>query len=97
MDENSEKIRTKEELIKFLYSLSEDCALDRANWQNKCVSQYLESIAAWLEDIGDFTGDRIKIEAVDGELLSYKVEDSAKDLNEWQKMAELFLIGKYYE
>ena len=66
---NIEDVETKEDFIKFLKFLEKDFQKDyEANknkpyggsgeWQNWFVGNYLESIAAWLEDSGKYNNQK---------------------------------------
>lgn len=43
-------IRGKEDLIRFLRLLAQDCAENPQEWQNLTVQEYLEAAASWTED-----------------------------------------------
>ena len=51
--EQIESISSKEQLIKFIYDLAEDAKKKSFEWDNTTISEYLESIAGWVEDNGE--------------------------------------------
>lgn len=48
--EQIESISCKEDFIEFIRSLVSDYTDNNSEWENKTVPEYLEQIAAWLED-----------------------------------------------
>lgn len=50
MVEQIESISSKEQLVKFIYDLAEDAKEKSCEWDNTTISEYLESIARWVED-----------------------------------------------
>lgn len=50
MVEQIESISNKEQLIKFIYDLAKDAKEKLFEWDNTTISEYLESIAGWIED-----------------------------------------------
>ena len=50
MVEQIESISNKEQLIKVIYELAEDAKEKTFEWENTTISEYLESIAGWIED-----------------------------------------------
>lgn len=50
MVEQPESISNKEQLIKFINDLAKDAKEKSFEWENITISDYLESIAGWVED-----------------------------------------------
>lgn len=82
INQQLEKIKTKQELIVFIKSLRDDFKHDKENWQNLTLEAYLESMEAWLNDSGDRpmnTGKKIE------------------ELSKWELVATILYAGKIYE
>lgn len=75
-------IHTREEFIDFMNSLIEDKEVNPDEWENVNVSEYLEAIASWVEDM-------------DGYYRNMNLE-MPKNLD-WRFIATLFYVGKIYE
>lgn len=75
-------IHTREEFIDFMNSLIEDQEVNPEEWENVNVSEYLEAIASWVEDM-------------DGYYRNMNLE-MPKNLD-WRFIATLFYVGKIYE
>lgn len=75
-------IHTREEFIDFMNSLIEDKEVNPEEWENVNVSEYLEAIAYWVEDM-------------DGYYRNMNLE-MPKNLD-WRFIATLFYVGKIYE
>lgn len=75
-------IHTREEFIDFMNSLIEDKEVNPEEWENVNVSEYLEAIASWVEDM-------------DGYYRNMNLE-MPKNLD-WRFIATLFYVGKIYE
>lgn len=75
-------IHTREEFVDFMNSLIEDKEVNPEEWENVNVSEYLEAIASWVEDM-------------DGYYRNMNLE-MPKNLD-WRFIATLFYVGKIYE
>lgn len=48
--ETLEQVKDKESFLVFLRSLAGDSETNPDEWENGTIAEYLESIAAWVED-----------------------------------------------
>ena len=75
-------ISSKEDLVDFLYNLSDDKRVNETQWENKDVESYIEGIAAWIEDMEGY----------------YKNTGKEMPQNvDWSFIATLLYVGKIYE
>jgi hypothetical protein len=51
--EECEHVNDKNSFLVFLRSLAKDYAEHPDEWENRTITDYLESISAWVEDIGE--------------------------------------------
>ncbi len=77
-----DKIKTKEEFIDFIYSVIEDKKINSEEWENKNITEYLEGIVAWIQDMDSYYNNMDL--------------DMPKDID-WKFIAILFYVGKIYE
>jgi hypothetical protein len=49
--EDVRKIKTKEDFVVFVRSLSEDYYNNQESWENKDIGTFLEALAAWTDDM----------------------------------------------
>lgn len=75
-------IDSKEKFIEFLNELINDREKKDAEWENKDIPEYLESISSWVEDM-------------EGYYMNTN-QDVPNDIN-WSFIAQLFYVGKIYE
>lgn len=52
-----ENVNNREAFIAFLENLADDYKENNEEWVNDSISDYLESIAAWIKDWGDSHGN----------------------------------------
>lgn len=45
-----ERVTDRDSFVKFLKALSQDSVENPEEWENRTISEYLESISAWIED-----------------------------------------------
>ncbi len=45
-----EQVKDRDSFINFIKALSQDAAKNHIEWENTTISDYLESISAWMED-----------------------------------------------
>ena len=48
--ESLEQVKDRESFLSFIKDLAWDSANNKDEWQNCTIADYLESIAAWIED-----------------------------------------------
>lgn len=77
-----EKIKNKDDFINFVRELSKDFKNNSESWENKSVDEFLESLAAWVEDM-------------DGYYLN-KEEAEPSDVD-WTVFAVILTGAKIYE
>ena len=77
-----ERISTREDFVRFLHKLEEDCNVHMDEWENKDISSYLKSVSSWVEDMDGYY-----------ENMNRK---PPKDVD-WKLLATLFYVGKIYE
>lgn len=75
-------IKSKEELIDFLYLLSKDSVKKKKEWQNDTIEDYLTSVASWIEDMEGYY-----------ENMNLPMPQNVN----WSFIAILFYVGKIYE
>ena len=75
-------IYTKDEFIDFMKFLIKDKEVNPEEWENGSVSEYLEAIVSWTEDM-------------DGYYRNMNLE-VPKNID-WRFIATLFYVGKIYE
>lgn len=75
-------IHTREEFVEFLNFLIKDKQSNTEEWENKNLSEYLEAIESWVEDM-------------DGYYNNMKLEMPSNI--DWKFIAMLFYVGKIYE
>ena len=75
-------VKTKEDFLDFINDLGKDFKVNNDEWQNTSITAYLESLAACLE--------------VDHNMWKEKEEYNNEKIS-WARVADLFLMGKYYE
>jgi len=51
--ETTSKINSKEDLIRFIRLLRRDLQINKDEWENITLEDYLEAIEAWLNDMTD--------------------------------------------
>lgn len=75
-------IKTKEEFMEFIKILQKDSYYNLQQWENKDISEYLEGIYSWVEDM-------------DGYYKNMKIKKP--EHIDWNFIATLLYIGKIYE
>jgi len=76
-------VRTKDDLIAFLHVLRQDLGDHNDQWENPTLERFLESLAAWLEDM---------------DLRQYyNRPDMPEDYIEWRFVADMMCAAKIYE
>ncbi|MCR8979555.1 hypothetical protein [Brevibacillus laterosporus] len=77
-----EKVETKQDFIKFVYSLMEDLKETPNDWANTSLEDYFFGIARWVDDMDGLTTD--------------PEEDSSEDYD-WNLVATILFVGSRYE
>lgn len=80
--ETIDKIETRDDLKKFILRLQNDCKINNDEWQNTSISEYLESMAAWIDDM-------------DGYFINKKLD--IPENPSWKLIAEILYAAKSYE
>lgn len=77
------KIESKKDFVDFLKLLHSDFKINREDWENDTLTDFLEAISAYSEDMEGF----------------YKNNDLPfdKDNPTWGNIAQIFLGAKVYE
>lgn len=81
-NEEVEKIKSKQEFIFFIQELSKDFISDKKHWENHTIDNYLQSMAAWVEDMEGYYRN---------------LKQKEPELKEWGMFAKILLAAKYYE
>ena len=82
LHESINAIQTKDEFIEFLNLMIKDKEINSEEWENKSITEYLEGMASWVEDM-------------DGYYNNMKLQ-MPRDID-WKFIATLLYVGKIYE
>ena len=52
--EKAENVKSREDLIKFIDHLRSDLQANKGEWENISLEDYLEAMAAWINDMEGF-------------------------------------------
>lgn len=77
----AQRIRTKQDFLRFMALLAADCAAETEQWENATLSAYLEGFRGFAQD----TPDPILRDGAGVECLS------------WRRLAEMLLAARVYE
>lgn len=80
--EQIDKIRTHEDLSRFILELREDFATNKQNWENQDIASYLNAMAAWVEDAPGYFSNANRAMPQD---------------NCWKLIATVLIAAKMYE
>ena len=80
--EQAKNIDTREDFVVFMQNLLRDWRQHPEQWENASLEAYLEAIAAWVQDMDGYYGNR-------GEQLP-------KHLT-WRNVGEILLAARIYE
>lgn len=80
--ENINMIQTRENFVEFLYLMVKDKELNSEEWENKSITEYIEGMASWVEDM-------------DGYYNNMNLQ-MPRDID-WKFIATLLYVGKIYE
>jgi hypothetical protein len=77
-----ESIRSRDDLVGFVRELVRDLEANPGEWENATLVAYLESLAAWLEDLEGYDRNR---------------GDVTPDPPGWKTFGKALLAAKVYE
>ena len=80
--EQIERIKTREDLSKFVSELANECRQGPEDWENTTLASYLEALAAWIA-------------AMDGYFLNQK--QAVPERPEWKTLAQMLAAACFYE
>ena len=75
-------VSSRDDFVKFVDALRQDLSIHPADWQNATLSDFLEALSAWVQDM-------------DGYYLNNQLPIPTSP--EWKNLAEMMLAAKYYE
>ncbi|MDE7225206.1 MAG: hypothetical protein K2O34_15675 [Acetatifactor sp.] len=82
ISELADRVRTREDFVRFIYELKKDHGINMEEWANRDIPSYLEGVASWAEDMDGY----------------YTNMDIKPPTNvDWRFLAILFYVGKIYE
>jgi hypothetical protein len=82
LNDQVEAIRTRKEFVAFVHELLQNLQTTPGEWENQSLEDYLEALAAWVEDCDGYYANR-------GETV-------AQDPS-WKFLGEALLAAKSYE
>lgn len=82
IEEQLDQIRTREDLIDFIRALEVDFRVDHEKWETHTLSDYLEHMAAWIQDSTKF---------------SRFMGEEVPPTPTWKFFADMLIAPKYYE
>lgn len=77
-----DEIHTREDFMDFMNLMIKDKEMNPEEWENKSISEYLEAVASWVEDMDGYYCN-----------MNLKMPKSI----DWKFIATLFYVGKIYE
>lgn len=80
--ERIETVNSKSKFMEFVNELIKDNQNNEREWENKSISDYLEGINSWVDDLEGYY-DNMKLQI-------------PKDID-WRFVATLLYVGKIYE
>ncbi|MBI6550528.1 DUF7660 family protein [Xenorhabdus lircayensis] len=79
---NTKEIKTREDFIEFLETLSSNARNNLNEWENKDLPSYLEAMSSWIEDM-------------DGYYVNQKL--SVPENINWTFIADILMAARVYE
>lgn len=76
------RLSARQDLVRFVRSLSENYSESPENWTNRDIVSYLEAMAAWIEDMDGYF-----------ENSGQAIPSSAS----WKLVGEILLAASFYE
>jgi hypothetical protein len=80
--EQADKIHTRDDFVRFIHYLLRDLRTCPERWENASLEAYLVAIAAWVQDMDSYYGNR-------GEQIPQHLT--------WKHMGEILLAARIYE
>jgi hypothetical protein len=82
LQEQVEKIQTRDDVVMFMHSLVRDLRTYPERWENTTLEAYLEAIAAWIQDMDGYYRHRGK---------------QVPQHPAWKHVGEILLAARIYE
>ena len=82
LQEQAEKIQTRDDLALFIQHLIQDFRTCPERWENTSLEAYLEAIAAWINDMDGYYRNR---------------GETAPQDPTWRHVGEVLLAARIYE
>jgi hypothetical protein len=82
LQEQAEKIQTRDDLALFIQHLIQDFRTCPEQWENTTLEAYLEAIAAWINDMDGYYRNR---------------GETAPQDPTWRHVGEVLLAARIYE
>lgn len=82
LTEQVKQLKTREEFVAFVYAMVQDWREQRAQWENSSLDAYLEALAAWVQDMEGYYGNRGK---------------PVPQQFTWENLGEILLAASVYE
>jgi hypothetical protein len=82
LNDHVEALKTRKEFVAFVRELLQNLQTTPGEWENQSLEDYLEALAAWVEDCDGYYANR-------GEVVG-------KDPS-WKFLGEALLAAKFYE
>ncbi|HYX38387.1 MAG TPA: hypothetical protein VE954_35235 [Oligoflexus sp.] len=76
-------INSRTDLVAFVRTLAKDFCAQDAGWSNRTADDYLEALAAWLDESDGYYG--------------YRGEPPVLTNMKWRQLAEMLLAATMYE
>ena len=54
LDEHNKSIQSREDFVAFVKALTKDLRDNPQTWENRTLEQFIEAIAAWVEDLDGY-------------------------------------------
>jgi hypothetical protein len=77
-----DSIRSKHDLVAFVYALAQDLKSRPEEWENSALGEFLSSFAGWLTDSDGYYRNKG---------IAVPVEPA------WKNIGEMLIAAKYYE
>ena len=77
-----DSIKSRQDLAQFVRELGEDFEKNPQSWENDTISNYMEALAGWIDDMGGY----------------YKNQNQpVPETPEWKTFAQMLHAARYYE
>lgn len=74
-------IESREDFVRFVEALRTDLLEDPASWENENLSDFLEALASWVQDMDGY----------------YRNQDKPLPNPDWKAIADMLMGAKVYE